>query len=418
MTAPAGPASGAAPPGTRALTFIIVTVFLDFVGIGILIPVLPYIVTSFGGGAITVGLLATSYSAAQFLAGPLLGALSDRFGRRPILILSVLGSGIAYIAFGLAHALWILFAARLVDGLTGANFTAAQAYVADVTPPESRAKSFGLIGAALGVGFIIGPALGGLLSHFGLQAPAFGAAALSITAAAFGFFVLPESLPRARRTTAPLSLSSLDPFRLIGDAVRRPGLRGIFGAVFAVGFALSGFRTNFAVLTAVRYGLGPGSTGAFLTYAGVISVVMQGGVLRRISGRWPDRRLAEVGLVIMALGLAGLAVAPAVWALYVALLFFGVGSALSTPTLSAVISGGAPATEQGAVLGASQAIQSLSFILGPLWAGAVFDWWGPWAPYATGAGWLLLALALVATTAPPPSARAPSGEPAPAPTTG
>jgi multidrug resistance protein len=408
---------GAPAPNRRALTFIVVTVFLDFVGIGILIPVLPFIVQSFGGRAVAVGLLATSYSAAQFLAGPLLGALSDRYGRRPILILSVLGSGIAYIAFGLAHALWVLFAARIVDGLTGANFTAAQAYVADVTPPESRAKSFGLIGAALGLGFIIGPALGGLLSRFGLQAPAFGAAALSLSAAAFGFFVLPESLPPDRRTTAPLSLQALDPFRLVGDAVRRPGLRGIFGAVFAVGFALSGLRTNFGVLMSVRYHLGPGSTAGFLTYAGAIGVVVQGGVLRRISGRWPDRRIATVGLAIMAIGMGGLAIAPGVWALWVTLFFFGVGQALSNPTLSAVISAAAPATEQGAVLGASQAIQSLSFILGPLWAGEVFDWWGPWAPYATGAGWLLLALALVATTAPPPSS-ASAVAPAPVPTTG
>jgi MFS family permease len=381
----------------RALAFIVTTVFLDFVGIGILIPVLPFLVRQFDHSALTVGVLAMSYSAAQFLAGPLLGALSDRFGRRPVLILSVLGSALAYLAFGFAHALWVLFAARIVDGLTGANYTTAQAYVADITPsPSERAARFGMIGAALGVGFIVGPALGGLLSTISLQAPAFGAAALSFAAAAFGLFALPESLPPEARTTGPMRLAAINPLRLIGEATRHPRVRGVFLAIFATGIALSSLRTNFAVLTAVKFQLGPGSTGAFLFYAGVISVIMQGGVLRRVSGRWPSRSIAMVGVSIMACGFVGLAIAPAVWALYVALLLYGVGSALSMPMLTSIISGSAPATEQGAALGASQAVQSLSFIVGPLWAGHLFDVWGPSAPYSTGAAWLLLALVLVA----------------------
>jgi MFS family permease len=341
-----------------------------------------------------------SYSAAQFLAGPLLGALSDRYGRRPVLILSVLGSALAYLAFGFASALWVMFAARIIDGLTGANYTTAQAYVADITPPAQRGARFGLIGAALGLGFIVGPALGGLLSTISLQAPAFGAAALSFAAAAFGAFALPESLPASARGTGPLRLAAINPLRLVGEAVRQPALRGVFLAVFAAGIALSTLRTNFAVLTAVKFQLGPGSTGAFLFYAGVISVIMQGGVLRRIGGLWPSRSIATVGLGVMACGFVGLAVAPAVWALYVALLLYGVGSALSMPMLTSIISGAAPATEQGAALGASQAVQSLSFIVGPLWAGRLFDVWGPSAPYSTGAVWLALALALVVATAP------------------
>jgi DHA1 family tetracycline resistance protein-like MFS transporter len=377
----------------RALTFIVITVFLDFAGVGILIPVLPYLVRQFDQSALTVGVLAMSYSAAQFLVGPLLGALSDRVGRRPVLLVSVLGSALAYLAFGLARSLWVLFAARIIDGVTGANYTAAQAYVADITPPADRGKRFGLLGAALGVGFIVGPGLGALLSTISLQAPAFGAAAFSFAAALFGAFVLPESL--AVRQTAAWKWAAINPLRLIGEAARRPGLRAVFVAVFAVGIALSSLRTNFAVLTAVKFHLGPGSTGAFLFYAGVISVIMQGGVLRRIAGRWPSRSIAAVGLCIMAAGFVGLAVAPAVWALWVALLFYGVGSALAMPMLTATISSAAPATEQGSVLGASQAVQSLSFIVGPLWAGRLFDVWGPAAPYSTGALWLLAALALV-----------------------
>jgi MFS transporter, DHA1 family, tetracycline resistance protein len=374
------------------MTFIVITVFLDFVGVGILIPVLPFLVRQFDQSALTVGLLAMSYSAAQFLVGPLLGALSDRVGRRPVLIVSVLGSAVAYVAFGLAHSLVVLFAARIIDGITGASYTAAQAYVADITPPEERGARFGMLGAALGVGFIVGPGLGALLSTISLQAPAYGAAALSFAAAAFGAVALPESLT-VRKTG--WRWDAINPLRLIGEAARLPGLRGVFVAMFAVGMALSSLRTNFAVLTAVKFHLGPGSTGAFLFYAGVISVIMQGGVLRRIAGRWPSRSIAAVGLSIMACGFVGLAVAPAVWALAVALLFYGVGSALSMPMLTATISSAAPATEQGAALGASQAIQSLSFIVGPLWAGRLFDVWGPSAPYSTGAAWLLLALGLV-----------------------
>lgn len=362
-----------------------------------MIPVLPYLVRQFDQSALTVGALAMSYSAAQFLAAPLLGTLSDRFGRRPVLILSVLGSAAAYVTFGFARALWVLFAARIIDGLTGANYTAAQAYVADITPsPAARAARFGLIGAALGVGFIVGPALGGLLSTISLQAPAFGAAAMSLAAAVFGLFALPESLPAGARN--PFTLATINPLRFLKETVRRPGLRGVYLAVFACGIALSSLRTNFPVLTAVKFHLGPASTGAFLFYAGVISVVMQGGVLRRIAGRWPTRSIAATGLAVMACGFVGLAVAPAVWALYVALLFYGVGSALAMPMLTSTISGAADAREQGAVLGASQAVQSLAFIVGPLVAGRLFDVWGPSTPYSTGAVWLLLALALVAAS--------------------
>jgi MFS transporter, DHA1 family, tetracycline resistance protein len=380
------------------MTFIVITVFLDFVGVGILIPVLPYLVRQFDQSALTVGALAMCYSTAQFFAGPFLGALSDRVGRRPVLILSVLGSAAAYLAFGLAESLWVLFAARIIDGLTGANYTAAQAYVADITPPEERGARFGLIGAALGVGFIVGPGLGALLSTISLQAPAFGAAALSFAAAIFGALALPESLKVPK--SGPWRWEAVNPLRFIGEAARQPRLRAVFLALFATGIALSSLRTNFAVLTAVKFHLGPGSTGAFLFYAGVISVIMQGGVLRRLAGRWPSRSIAAAGLCIMACGFIGLAVAPAVWALYVALLLYGVGSALAMPMLTAVISGSAAATEQGAMLGASQAVQSLSFIVGPLWAGRLFDVWGPSAPYSTGAVWLLLALALLAAQAP------------------
>ena len=232
----------------------------------------------------TVGLLALSFAAAQFLATPALGLVSDRIGRRPVLILSVLGSGLAYVVFGFAHALWLLFAARIVDGLTGGNISAAQAYIADVTPPSARAKNMGLIGAAFGLGFIFGPALGGLLARISLETPAFAAGGLSLVTAAFGYFVLPESLPPERRRREPLRLAELNPARQVGAALLRPELRPFLFALFALNFALSGLQTNFAVFTLTRFGLGPEQNAVIFSFLGIVAALMQGVVMRRLGG--------------------------------------------------------------------------------------------------------------------------------------
>ncbi len=384
----------------KALAFIFAVVFLDLLGVGILIPVIPYLVRQFTPAALAVGLLSLSFAAAQFLASPILGALSDRYGRRPVLIVSVLGSGLAYLLFGLAQALWVLFLARILDGLTGGNITAAQAYIADVSAPADRGKNFGLLGAAFGLGFIFGPAAGGALSHISLQAPAYAAGALSIVTAAFGFFVLPESLPPERRRSGLILARELNPVALLRHAFRRPGLRKLFLAIFAWGFAMSGLRSNFAVFTLVRFGLGPKGNATLFTFLGVVAAVMQGVVIRRVSGRIRDQRLAVFGLGTMALGFALIAASPALWVLYAAIAFTAIGSGLANPTITGVVSRAAPAAEQGAVLGAAQSLQSLTQIVGPAWAGAAFDLIGPSAPYWSGAVWILGALALVASGTP------------------
>ncbi len=377
--------------GKRPIAFIFATVFLDLLGIGILIPVIPYLVQQYSSDALAVGLLSLSYAAAQFVAAPVLGALSDRYGRRPLLVLSVLGSGVGYILFGLAGSLAMLFVARIVDGFTGGNISIAQAYIADVTPPKDRAKNFGLIGAAFGLGFIMGPALGGALSQISLQAPAFAAAFLSLVTAAFGFFVLPESLPTHQRKRGAITFAEVNPVRQIGDALQRPGLRPVLAAIFAQNFAFAGLQSNFGVFTLQRFGLGPQENAVLFTFLGVVGVFMQGFLVRRLVNRFSDQRLAVTGLLIMTVGFVAIAFAPAVWVLYPTMALVSIGNALATPTLTNLVSKQAGAREQGAVLGTTQSVGSLTRITGPLWAGATFDTLGAGAPYWSGGLWIAAA---------------------------
>jgi DHA1 family tetracycline resistance protein-like MFS transporter len=390
--------SAAGTPRTtsrRALGFIFATVFLDLLGVGILIPVIPFLVRQFTPSGLAVGLLALSYSLAQFGAAPLLGRLSDRVGRRPVLVASVLGSGIAYVVFGLATALWVMFLARIVDGLSGGNITAAQAYIADVSAPEDRAKNFGLIGAAFGLGFIIGPALGGVLSHISLAAPAYAAGAMALVTALFGILALPESLPSERRNAAPLTVRDLNPLRPVADALAQPALRLLMLAVFAQGFAGAELRTNFAVFTAGRFHMGPAENALIFSFIGVVGLLVQGVLLRRLTSSCSERGLTLTGLAIMVVGYFAVAFVPTVPLLYAALALVSLGGGLSTPTLTGLISLHVGATEQGAVLGAVQSLQSLTLIVGPVWAGAFFDHVSMGSPYWTAALWVLLALAAV-----------------------
>jgi DHA1 family tetracycline resistance protein-like MFS transporter len=379
--------------GRRPLAFIFLTVLLDLLGVGILVPVIPYIVAEFRTDALTVGLLSLTFAAAQFLAAPVLGALSDRHGRRVVLILSVLGTGAGYLLFGVAQTLWLLYLARLIDGFTGGNVSTAQAYIADVSAPEDRAKNFGLIGAAFGLGFMLGPAIGGILSHWSLRAPAFAALGLSLVTATMGYLVLPESLPVARRKRTPFRLAELHPFGHLGEAIRRPGVGRIFLAFFAISFAMAGLQSNYAVFTREQFGLSPEGTAWLFTMVGVVSVVVQGGLLRRIPTAGHERAITMGGLTLMAAGFAATAFVPTVAWLYPATGVLALGHALAGPMLTSEVSRSVSGEEQGWVLGAMQSVASLTRILGPVWAGLAFDHVSHGAPYWTGALWVLAGLA-------------------------
>lgn len=376
----------------RALSFIVLSAFLDLLGATVLVPVIPYLVRQYSPDALSVGLLALTFSIFQFIAGPALGRLSDRYGRRPILLLSVLGSGVGYLVFGFATALWMLFVGRAIDGITGGNISVAQAYIADVSAPEDRAKNFGLIGAAFGLGFIIGPALGGMLSHVSLQAPAFLAAGLTLVTAAFGYFVLPESLPRERRTSGALTWGDVNPIAQVGRVFASPRLRGPLGAMFLMTVAMSSLQTNFAVFTTDVFGYGPADNARVFVFIGVVSVVVQGGLLRTALKYAREHSVMLAGLGIATLGYAGIALVRAPWHLYPVLGLVGLGSALAGATLSSFITTLVDPTEVGVATGLTQSAGALGRVVGPVVAGAVFDAVAPSAPYVIGAVCVALSL--------------------------
>lgn len=381
------------PPGKHALAVIFITVFLDLLGIGLLVPVAPFVVRQFREDALTVGLLALTFSVCQFLASPVLGVLSDRHGRRPVLLASIFGTGVGYVLFGWAGALWVLFLSRVIDGVTGGNISTAQAYIADITPPEDRSKNFGLIGAAFGLGFIIGPALGGLLSRISLSAPAYAAAGLSFATVAYAFFALPESLPPDKRRRRGLALRELNPLRQVRDWFWRPALTLLFAAGLLVNLAMAGLQTNFAVYTADRFQMGPDANAAIFAAIGIVSAFTQGVLMRRWSSRFDAFRLVFAGLLLCASGFAGIALAPAWWALYPASMAIAFGLGLTNPSLVGLLSRRVDAAEQGVVLGVSQSLASMARAVGPVFAGAIYDFAGRPSPYWAGALFLLAAWA-------------------------
>src|SRR5512134_2547350 len=226
--------------GKGALGFIFSVVLLDVIGLAILMPVQAYIVRQYSDEALMVAMITVLYAGGQFFAAPLLGKLSDRYGRRPVLLVSILGSALGYFLFGIGGALWVLFLSRLIDGFTAGNASTASAYIADVTPPQDRARNFGFIGMAYGLGFILGPALGGLLSQISLDAPAYAAGILSLLGAVVGYFILPESLPSEKRERKSLRLSDLNPFASVFEMLRRPTVGGLLLAQCLFFFVFNG----------------------------------------------------------------------------------------------------------------------------------------------------------------------------------
>jgi len=397
----------------RSLLTIFIIVFVDLLGFGLILPLLPFYAEQYGASATLTGFLVATYAAAQFIGAPILGRLSDRFGRQPILLVSLLGTLVGFLMLGFAPSLgallgsWIrpadatlaagmtlgiMFASRALDGLTGGNISVAQAYITDVTDDSNRARGLGLIGAAFGLGFIIGPAAGGTLSTFGFSVPAFAAAGLSLLNLLAVAIWLPESLTAERRET--LAAQAKPPFTLgaMLGALRRPRVGPLLHVRLFFGLASSMFQTIFALFAQSRLGLTAQSTGYVLAYVGFLAVLVQGVGVGWLSKRYPERWIIFVSTAVMAGSLLAWAFVPTVPSLLVVL----VPLAAATGTLNTLVNSALSKTvypeEVGGTLGLSASLESLTRVVSPSAGGVLLQQVGTWAPGVFGAlimAWLV-----------------------------
>ena len=391
--------------GKGSWGFILVTMFLNFLGFSIIIPILPFLVGEYVHGenaiALAVGILLAVYALCQFIAAPGLGAISDKIGRRPILLFSLLGSVVGYVILGIGGALWLLFLGRIIDGLTGGNISTVFAYVSDITAPKERGKMFGLIGAAGGFGFMIGPALGGFLGTISIATPLFAAAGITLLNVLWGYFVLPESLPHHRRT-ADFSLRHLNPLAPLQYVFALKPMRLLFVAAFLLFFALNAMYGNASVFMKDVFSWGTEQIGLLLFIVGVVDVFSQGYLVRRLLPLYNEEKLATWGLALMICGFfiaASTAYISSVALLYAGIIILNIGDGLFEPTTNTIISTMVDHSMQGKVQGAYQGIQSVARVLGPLFADWIYAY-GRALPYGTEALIAVLALFVLVTALP------------------
>jgi MFS family permease len=355
--------------------FLIVSV--DVLGLTIILPLLPFYAEHYGASPAVVGLLVSLYAFCQLIAGPMLGRLSDHMGRRPLLLVSQVGTLIGFLILAYAHALWVIFLSRAIDGLTAGNLSLAQAYISDVTKPEDRAKSFALIGIAFGMGFLVGPGLSGFLSKFSFQYPIFVAAGLSATSILATYFLLPGVIPAAADNATPRKFTVFD----WGNYVRyfrEPGLAPLLWQFFAFTFAFSMFMTGFPLFAERRYtwhgqAFGPQQVGYVYAYLGLLGVILQGGLIGHLVKAFGEVRLARAGFFLGLAGLVGLGFTYSIPLLLIAAAIASSGTGVIRPTVTSMITQKAGRSEQGVILGLTQSLNSISAIAAPALAGFLID---------------------------------------------
>ncbi|MEP7286033.1 MAG: MFS transporter [Chloroflexota bacterium] len=387
--------------------FILITAFLNLAGIGIINPVVPFIASSYVAkqdAAFTIALLFTVYSLCQFIAVPTLGALSDRYGRRPVLLISLLGSAAGYFIFGIGGALWMLFLGRIIDGLTGGNLAAIYAYAADITEPKDRTHFFGLLGAMAGMGFVVGPALGGIVYKLtnNISSPLYFAAVVTLLTTLWGFFVMPESLSPEKRDTQ-ITLARLNPLTQLVDVFKIPQLRLLLLGIFLWVLAFAMLQSNLSYLTEDRLRWSADGTSAIFTVIGLVGIITQGLLIRRLLPILGEARMALVGIGSLALGFVLIAIVTFTGSaalLFVAIVFVALGNGLITPSLTGLASQAVSMREQGRVQGGNQSVQALARVIGPLWGGWAYGSIGQSAPYLSGAVGLGVAALTVIAAAP------------------
>ena len=399
------------PKSRSPLIIIFITIFIDLVGFGIVIPVLPLYAERYGASEATIGVLLAIYSAMQFVFAPILGKLSDRVGRRPVLLVSLIGTSlgflimglapsmpVGFVLFGMAPTLVWLFVARIIDGISGGNISTAQAYIADVTPPEERSKGMGLIGAAFGLGFVFGPLIGGVLSRISPEAPFFFAAAMAAANATALYFLLPESLSSEHRSEARRGG--------IIQVLEQSGswqLGVVLGTYFFATVSFAMMTATFALFAAHRFKFDAWNTGFLFGYVGVIGAVIQGGLLGRLVKKFGDKPLAVAGTAIFAVSVFIFPLSQSVASLILASTGVAVGNSLMTPTLNGLASKSVSASWQGRVLGLMSSVASLARIIGPVLGGWLLSRDSDFSahygrtPYWTSSAIMLIALGLAMT---------------------
>jgi DHA1 family tetracycline resistance protein-like MFS transporter len=401
-----------AAPRRRARLTIFFTILLDLIGFGMIVPFLTFYAQEFHATPLLIGLLFSSYSLTQLLCAPLLGRLSDRLGRRPVLLASIAGSVVAYALFAAAPNYAVLLLARALAGVAAANYAIAQAYLADITPPEGRAKAMGLVGAAFGIGFVLGPALGGLLAHAGSLTPALAglgprivpvaAGLLAAVNLAFAAASLPESLSPELRFQAGLRKGSWLGLAELREVWRDSPLRGLMLLFFLVMFCFAIMETTLALFCQARFGYGARETSWLFVFVGVVLVIVQGGLIGRLVQRFGERRMILGGILLMAAGLAVLPLAPvsippaglALALLLAGLLLLAAGQGIHSPSSLGLLSRLAPQESQGSTIGLSRSFGALARILGPAAGTLIFATAGAGWPFWTAAALMLVAFAV------------------------
>ncbi len=389
---------------------LFLTIFIDLAGFGLILPILPYYAQRLGAGGLKFGALVGIYSAMQFVATQVLGRLSDRVGRRPILLTTIFVSAAGYTMFAFAGSYAVLFLARMISGFSGGNISVAQAYVADVTEHADRSRGMGVIGAAFGLGFIVGPALGGLAAHYGgPAAPAWVAVLLCVANFVSAYFILPESLPAARRSHRPL----LD-FAHLGQAMTRPQLRGVMLFFGIMPLAFAGYTVALPLYAGATFGWHERELGWFFTIVGFVAAVVQGYLFGRIAKRVGDRTLLMAGTLGMAIAIGAVPFLRSTAALYGWTVVLAFANSIAAPAATGLVSKLAGAREQGTMLGAAQAFSALGRLTGPLAIGRLYDRMGAHSAFFAAAacmGGALVAAASVSRVPPLPSTDASVPEP-------
>lgn len=380
----------------RSLALIFMVMLMDVIGITLLGPVAPKIVLRYSSSAIAVTLITVMYAGGQFVAAPLLGKLGDRVGRRPVLLLSLVGQAVGYFIFAMAGSLWMLILGRLIGGITSGNLSTSNAYIADISKPEERSKNFGLIAIAWSLGLILGPGLGGLFGQWSLEAPAYAAGTITLVNLLLGIFILPESLPKEKRDHHRLQLRDYNPLISIGDMVRRPGLGMVLLVSALFSFAFNGTNSTTPLFMIQKFSAETWQLSIMMMMGGLANALTNAFLVPRWVPRFGERPTGMYGLIGLAAFGVILFFSPFIWMAFFANMLGSTMNAFIFPTLLSLSVERVLPRETGELLGVNSAVGSLMNIVGPLFAGLVYDKVLPGAPFWTSAAVLLIAASLLA----------------------